>query len=65
MKKLLSIEMTAERLNIKPRSIYNGVAPNSKRPFPIRPIRIGRLVRFDEGDIELFIENQKKQVRIL
>ena len=33
MKKLLSIEMTAERLNIKPRSIYNGVAPNSKRPF--------------------------------
>ena len=54
-KRLLSIEETAEILGISPRTIYNGVAPKAKRPFPIKPKRVGRLVKFRIEDVEAFI----------
>ncbi len=46
-KRLLSVEETASYLGISARTIYNRVAPKSKNPFPVRPKRIGKLVRFD------------------
>ena len=55
-KRLLSIEETAEILGISPRTIYNGVAPKAKRPFLIKPKRVGRLVKFRIEDIEAYIE---------
>jgi predicted DNA-binding transcriptional regulator AlpA len=55
-KRLLSIEETAAILGISPRTIYNGVAPRAKRPFPIKPKRVGRLVKFRIEDIEAYIE---------
>jgi len=55
-KRLLSIEEAAEYLGIKPRTIYNAVAPKSKRPFPVKAKRIGKLVKFDLRDLERYID---------
>ena len=56
-KRLLSVEETATYLGLSPRTIYNAVARRSKRPFPVKPKRIGRLIRFDIGDLERYIES--------
>ena len=55
-KRLLSIKETAEILGISQRTIYNRVAPKAKRPFPIKPKRVGRLVKFRVEDVEAYIE---------
>lgn len=57
--KLLNVQETAELLGISDRSIYNRVCPAAKRSFPIKPVRVGKLIRFDLRDIERFIEDQK------
>lgn len=56
-KRLLSVEETAAFLGMKPRTIYNGVAPGSKKPFPVRCKRIGKLVKFDIRDLEAYVES--------
>ena len=44
---LLTLKQTAEIFNMSERTIYNKVRPGSKEiPFPITPIKIGRLWRF-------------------
>lgn len=55
-KRLMTIEEVAEYLSISPRTIYNSIGPKSKKAFPIRARRIGRLVRFDRRDVDRFIE---------
>ena len=55
--RLLSVEETAQYLNIAPRTLYNRVHRKSKNPFPVRPKRIGRLIRFDVQDLEDYIAN--------
>jgi|WetSurMetagenome_2_1015567.scaffolds.fasta_scaffold85738_3 predicted DNA-binding transcriptional regulator AlpA len=59
MKQHLSIDETNKRSGISPRTIYDQVSRSAKRPFPIGTIHIGRLVKFDQQDLEKFIENQK------
>ena len=54
-KRLLTVEETARMIGISPRTIYNGVSPKSKRPFPIKPKKVGRLVRFRLSDVENYI----------
>jgi excisionase family DNA binding protein len=56
-KRLLTVEEVANYLNLSPRTIYNAIAPKSKKPFPVRPKRIGKLVRFDIKDLEKYIES--------
>ena len=56
-KRLLNVEETATYLGLSPRTIYNAVARKSKRPFPVKPKRIGRLIRFDIRDLERYIES--------
>ena len=56
MKRLLSVEETAEYLGISPRSLYNRTAPKSRNPFPVKPKRIGKLVKFDINDLDQYIE---------
>jgi predicted DNA-binding transcriptional regulator AlpA len=56
-KRLLSVEETATYLGISPRSIYNGIGRKTKSPFPIKPKRIGRLVKFDLKDIEAYVDS--------
>ena len=56
-KRLLSVEEAAEYLGISPRTIYNAVAPKSKNPFPVKPKRVGKLVKFDIRDLEKYVES--------
>jgi len=56
-RRLLSVEETARYLGLSARTIYNGTAPKSKRPFPIKPKRIGRLIKFDLKDVEEYIHS--------
>ena len=59
MKRLLSVKETAELLGLAERTIYNGVAPKSSHSFPVRPVRVGKAVRFDLKDLEKYIEGLK------
>ncbi|MFX0197219.1 MAG: helix-turn-helix transcriptional regulator [Candidatus Hodarchaeota archaeon] len=56
-RRLLSVEETAIYLGLSPRTIYNAVARKSKRPFPVKPKRIGKLVKFDIKDLEQYVES--------
>ncbi len=55
-KRLLSVEEVAQYLGLSPRTIYNQIAPKSKRPFPIKAKRIGKLVKFDVRDLDNYID---------
>ena len=54
---LLTVEETANRLGLKPQTIYNGISRKSKVKFPIRCKRYGNKPLFDNRDVEAFIEN--------
>jgi len=56
-KRLLTIKETAAYLGISPRTIYNGVGPRSKTPFPIKPKRWGKRVLFDIKDLDRFVDS--------
>ena len=59
IKRLLSVEEAAAYLGLAPRTLYNGIAPKSRNPFPIKPVRIGKLRKFDIRDLDRFIEESK------
>ena len=54
--RLLSIEEAATMLSLSPRTIRNQVGPKAMRNFPIKPVRIGRAVRFRLSDVQSFID---------
>ncbi|CAB5087179.1 hypothetical protein D3OALGA1CA_648 [Olavius algarvensis associated proteobacterium Delta 3] len=56
LKRLLTVEETAERLGISPRTIYNKIGRKAKKKFPIKPKRVCGSVRFDIRDIDAYIE---------
>ena len=56
-KRLLTVEETAIYLGLSPRTIYNMIARSSKKPFPVKPKRIGKLVRFDIEDLEKYVKS--------
>ncbi len=56
-RRLLTIKETATYLGLSPRTIYNMVAPKSKKPFPVKPKKIGKLVRFDIKDLDRYISS--------
>lgn len=51
---LLTIEEAAERLSVTPRNIRHQIY---LRRLPI--VKVGRLVRIDERDLEAFIEDSR------
>jgi len=56
-KRLLNISETAVYLGLSPRTIYNGIAPKSKNPFPVKPKRYGKRVLFDIWDLDKFADS--------
>ena len=56
-KRLLTVQEAAGYLRISPKTLYNGVAPRSKNPFPIKVKRIGKLVRFDIRELNRYIDS--------
>ena len=57
-KRWLSVEEAAEYLGLAPRTLYNQTGPRAKRPFPVKPRRLGRSVRFDRLEIDAYLESQ-------
>lgn len=57
IKRLLSVEEAAVYLGLSPRTIYNQIGRRAKKPFPVKPKRIGKLVKFDIRDLEQYVES--------
>ncbi len=55
--RFMSVKEAAEYLSISPRTLYNRIAPKAKNPFPVRPKRIGKLVRFDRTQLDDWIDS--------
>jgi len=56
-KRLLSVEETAKYLGLAARTIYNQIHRKAKKPFPVKPKRIGRSVLFDLRELEKFVDS--------
>jgi predicted DNA-binding transcriptional regulator AlpA len=56
-KRLLSVDETASYLGISPRYLYNRTGRKSKNPFPVKPKRIGKLIKFDRRELDEWIES--------
>jgi predicted DNA-binding transcriptional regulator AlpA len=54
---LLSVEEVAQMLGLAPKTIRNGLGPRARKPFPIRPVRLGGRVLFRRADIAEFIRS--------
>ena len=54
--RLLTVKETGAYLGISPRSIYNQLSTDR---FAIRPLRLGRSVRFDIRDLDAYVERLK------
>ena len=57
IKRLLSVEETAQYLGLSPRTIYNQIGRKAKKPFPIKPKRVGKLVKFDLQELEKYVDS--------
>jgi len=57
VKRLMSVLEAANYLGLSPRTLYSAVAPKSRNPFPVKPKRLGRAVRFDVRDLDQFIDS--------
>ena len=57
LRRMLSVEETGVYLGLSAQTIYNGIAPKSKKPFPVKPRRIGKCVRFDIKDLDRYIDS--------
>ncbi|MCG8532549.1 MAG: helix-turn-helix domain-containing protein [Desulfovibrionales bacterium] len=57
----LTVKEVASLFKMNPHSIYNGICRNSKNPFPIKPVRIGRAVRFPKDRVEAFLKQDQTE----
>jgi predicted DNA-binding transcriptional regulator AlpA len=53
-KSLLTLEELAKVFKVAPGSIRNQL---SRGTFPVKPLRIGRLLRFKSEDVQRFIDS--------
>jgi len=57
LKRLLTVGEAAIYLELSPGAIHNAVTPKSRDPFPVKPKRIGKLIRFDIGDLGRYVKS--------
>ncbi len=55
--RLLSVEETAKYLGISPRTIYNQTGRKAKIKFPVKPKKVGKLLKFDLRELDAYIES--------
>ena len=60
-KRFFTVKEAATYLGISERTIYNGIAPKSKNPFPIKPRRYGRKPLFEKDDLDRFADSLPRQ----
>jgi len=53
-KELLTVKGLARQLLISERTVYNKLFNDT---FPIKPIRIGRLLRFRRKDVDAYLDS--------
>lgn len=56
-KRLYTVEQAADYVGLSPRTIYNGIAPKSKKPFPIKPKRYGSKPLFEKSELDRFADS--------
>ena len=56
-KRLFTVTEAGHYIGISPRTIYNGICRGSKKPFPIKPVRMGRKPFFRKEDLDAFIDS--------
>jgi len=56
LKRLLTVQEAATYLGISPGHLYNAISTGAKKPFPVRPKRVGGAVRFDIRELDRYIE---------
>jgi len=56
IKRLFTIEETAEYLGISPKTIRNQLGPRAPYQFPVRPKRIGKRVLFGIYDLNSYVD---------
>lgn len=56
--RLISVEEAAKMLGISKHTLYKRSAPGARSPFPVRPKRVGRSLRFSEQKIQKFIRER-------
>jgi predicted DNA-binding transcriptional regulator AlpA len=59
--RLLNIIEAGRYLGISPRTLYNRCAPKAAVPFPVKPKRVGKSVRFDLRDLDAYIDSLDHQ----
>ena len=55
--RLLTVQQTAKFLGLAVRTLYNRTGPNAKNPFPVKPKRMGRAIRFDRRELEKYVDS--------
>lgn len=56
-KRLFRVVEAAEYLGIAPRTIYNGIGPRTKTPFPVRHKKQGKVVLFEKEDLDRYADS--------
>ena len=56
-KRWLNVEELAEYLGMSPKTIYNKIGPNAKKPFPIKPKKFGKFVRWDLQAVDEYMDS--------
>ncbi len=56
-KRMLTVPEAAAYMGISKRTLYDRTGPKSKKPFPVRPKRIGGAVRFDKGELDRWLDS--------
>jgi excisionase family DNA binding protein len=60
-KRLLNVKEVATYLGLSSQTISNGISRNARTPFPIKPKRVGKLVRFDIRDLDKWVDSLDTQ----
>jgi predicted DNA-binding transcriptional regulator AlpA len=56
-KRLFRVAEAAYYLGLSPRTIYNGIAPRSRDPFPVRHKKRGKVILFEKKDLDRYAES--------
>jgi len=56
-KRLFRVPEAAVYLGLAPRTIYNGIAPRSKQPFPVRFKKQGKVILFEKKDLDEYVDS--------
>ena len=54
--RLLTVAQAADYLGVSQKTIRNRLGPRAKKPFPVKPLRIGGKILFQIADLDSFID---------